>query len=58
MKMPTETKLGVLNPNLWSEISYKEFSKISKTRSVVEKLYLILSCQMVSNKVYHKLKYY
>ena len=38
MKICTETKLGVLNPNLWSEISYQQIFKISKTRPLIDKV--------------------
>ena len=39
MEIGDQTKLGLLNPNPWSEISYQEFSNIFKTRPLIEKVY-------------------
>ena len=39
MRICNSTKLEVLNPDLWSEIYVKKFSKISKMRLLVEKVY-------------------
>ena len=49
MKICNKTKLGVLNPNPWSEISYEEIFKISKTRPFVEKVYCLAQYTSRSN---------
>ena len=39
MKIFSQTKLGVLNPNPWSQVRVKKILKITKTRPLVKKVY-------------------